>query len=76
MRVTQPVAQGVVDERPRQILAPLAKVPIDGSGAEIFGQQPPRVGRPNHVKAGIDQGVAVLADRNWGNPFGHRQARG
>jgi hypothetical protein len=27
---TQPIAQGVVDERPGPILAPLAKVAIDG----------------------------------------------
>ncbi len=62
--VAQPIAQCVVDERPGPVLAPLAKVAIDGlPGAEVFGQKPPRAARSNDVEDGVDQGATVVAER-------------
>ena len=62
--ITQPIAQRVVDEGPSPILTPLAKVAIDGlPGAEVFGKKPPRTARSNHIKDGVDQDAAVLAER-------------
>jgi ankyrin repeat protein len=61
--VAHPIAQRVVDEGPGPILAPLAKIAIDGlPGAKVFGQKPPRAARSHHVKDGVDQSAAVVAD--------------
>ena len=79
LRPTRPVAQGVVDEGPRPILAPLAKVAIDGGPrAEVLGQQPPGAAGTHHMEDGVKQGASLQFDRASafafaGLGFGHQR---
>src|ERR1700685_251159 len=54
----QPVSHGVMDEGPGPILAPVAKVTIDGLPRPVLlGQIAPRAARSVHIKDSIDQGA-------------------
>ena len=65
---SKPIADRVMDEDPRPILAPTAKVTINGlPWRKVTGQEPPWATGSHDIKHGIKQFATIILD--WSSPF-------